>query len=395
MRVTTALSYETGIDTLQQRKQDLDAAQRQLTTGKRVNKASDDPAAAARAERALATTARNESSQRALDASRTVMQLTESALADAGELMQQARELVLAAGNGTYTDKEREALALQLRSVREQLMSVANRPDGRGSFLFSGQGASQPPFVDTPAGVTWRGVPGQMEVASAEALPVSTDGEATWLAAPSGNGVFETRAVPGSANAWIDAGRVSDPAALTGDSYALQFGAGGSYSVLRNGNPTALTNLPFTSGKEIEIDGMSVIVFGTPQAGEGFAIEPATPSLGVFDVLDKAVDDLRTPLRSGAQVQQGVNHSLRDLDSVMGRAQLVRSAVGAALNRADGVESRLADSTLAAQTERSSAEDLDMVQAISSFQARQSGYDAALQSYASVRRMSLFDYLKT
>jgi flagellar hook-associated protein 3 FlgL len=34
-----------------------------------------------------------------------------------------------------------------------------------------------------------------------------------------------------------------------------------------------------------------------------------------------------------------------------------------------------------------------MVQAISSFQAKQSGYDAALKSYSMVQRLSLFQYL--
>jgi flagellar hook-associated protein 3 FlgL len=43
---------------------------------------------------------------------------------------------------------------------------------------------------------------------------------------------------------------------------------------------------------------------------------------------------------------------------------------------------------------QSSAEDADMVQAISEFQNQQTGYQAALQSYASVQRMSLFDYIK-
>ena len=35
-----------------------------------------------------------------------------------------------------------------------------------------------------------------------------------------------------------------------------------------------------------------------------------------------------------------------------------------------------------------------MVQAISDFQNRQSGYDAALKTYSIVQRMSLFDYLR-
>jgi flagellar hook-associated protein 3 FlgL len=71
----------------------------------------------------------------------------------------------------------------------------------------------------------------------------------------------------------------------------------------------------------------------------------------------------------------------------------VRARTGEALNRMDSVELRIADAKLAAQTERSNAEDLDMVQAISDFQNRQTGYDAALKAYSLVQRMSLFNYI--
>ena len=48
MRITTANSFATAVDNLQQRQQDLQLAQDRLTSGKRVARASDDPAAAAR-----------------------------------------------------------------------------------------------------------------------------------------------------------------------------------------------------------------------------------------------------------------------------------------------------------------------------------------------------------
>jgi flagellar hook-associated protein 3 FlgL len=66
---------------------------------------------------------------------------------------------------------------------------------------------------------------------------------------------------------------------------------------------------------------------------------------------------------------------------------------GDALNRIDGVTSRLDTIKLQAGVERSNAEDLDMVHAISEFQNQQTGYDAALKSYSMVQRMSLFQYL--
>ena len=203
-RISTSNAYAVAVDNLQQRQQDLSEAQQRLTAGKRVLHASDDPTAAARAERARALMQRSDASQRAIDASKTSMTLTEAALGDASGLLQQARELIVAAGNASYTDAERRDVANQLDAIRKQLMSVANRGDGAGGYVFSGQGHGQPPFIDRPGGVQYTGIGGQVQVASDEPLPLTLDGQVTWLSATSGNGVFKTSAVQ-STGAWIDA----------------------------------------------------------------------------------------------------------------------------------------------------------------------------------------------
>ena len=58
------------------------------------------------------------------------------------------------------------------------------------------------------------------------------------------------------------------------------------------------------------------------------------------------------------------------------------------------IDSRNQDRDLWAKSVQSDAEDLDMVQAVSDFQNKQTSYQAALQSYSIVQRMSLFDYIK-
>ena len=395
-RISTAQAFGSALQQLQRRQGELDESQLQLISGKRVNRASDDPTAAARAERALATVSRVEADQRGVEASRTLMSQTEGSLGDAANLLQRARELLVAGGNGAYGDAERKSLATELRGIREQLLGVANRDDGAGGFLFGGQGSSQPPFVDAPAGVQYRGTAGQSQSAGHEPLPISLDGGATWLTARSGNGVFETSVVTSTGSAWIDAGRVVDPAALTGSTYSIQFSmtAGQvSYSVLRDGAATAQTGVPYDPGKAIQIDGMAVSVSGTPAAGDEFELAPSTSTLSVFDVLDRAVAELSTANRSGPQRTQDSVFQLRDLDQSMQRLSTARSEVGGVLNRIDGVTDRMEGQKLAGRSERSNAEDLDMLHAISDFQTKQSGYDAALKSYAMVQRLSLFQYL--
>jgi flagellar hook-associated protein 3 FlgL len=112
----------------------------------------------------------------------------------------------------------------------------------------------------------------------------------------------------------------------------------------------------------------------------------------VFDALDAAA--LATPTRSSGAIAQTTASGLRDVDSLLSRLSSSRSAAGGALERIDNVGATHDAASTNGQIERSRAEDLDLTAAISDFQNNQIGYQAALQTYASVQRLSLFDYLK-
>lgn len=401
MRLATITVFDAGITELQARQQRMQDAQQRLTSGKRVEKASDDPTGAARAERALSAIGRVDANQRALEASRNGMTLAEGALGDANEILQQIRETLVAAGNGTYSDSERNGLANKIEGLRSQLLSIANRADGSGGYLFSGQGAGNPPFLDTNTGVVYSGSSGQIQTGNLDNFPLTVDGRLTWEQARSGNGSFVTSALPNSitgspAKSWIDSGRVIDPAALTGDSYKISISGTGptaTYTVLDTTTGGVVNSGTYVPGKSLEFDGMSMTLTGTAADGDEFEVQPATSTLKVFDVLDNAVADLRTTNRSSVEIVQSNVLSLRDLDASMANLQNVRSQVGERLNNLDGTETRLAALKQYNEEEKSAAEDLDMVRAISDFQNQQTGYEAALKAYATVQRMSLFNYL--
>ena len=308
MRIASAYAFESSVANQQRRQQALSASQEQLTSGKRVLRASDDPAAAAAAERALAAASRSDAQMRALDASRVATRLTETALGDAGELMQQARELVLAAGNSSLSDSDRRNFGARLHGLRNELLALANRSDSDGRYLFGGQGSDGPPLLDIPGGVSFNGTAGQADAAAGAVSPLSVDGRAVWLQA-------------------------DDP------------------------------------------------------------VQPGQP-LSAFDVMDRLAAEMATGGRPTADVMQSVSRGLGEIDAVAANLSAWRSRSGETLNRLEALGERVAQDKLDAQQSRSDAEDLDMVQAISDFQNRQSGYDAALKTYSIVQRMSLFDYLR-
>lgn len=136
---------------------------------------------------------------------------------------------------------------------------------------------------------------------------------------------------------------------------------------------------------------------GTPRENLPLSIEGRDTWLGgstdVFTTLNNAIGLLQTDGATNEQVSQAVTDGIAGLDSVLDRFQSTRAEVGAILNGIDSIESRNSGRILAAQTTRSNVEDIDMVEAISSFTNKQTSYQAALQSYAMVQKLSLFNYI--
>jgi len=409
MRISTASQFDRSVDLIQRRQQALQASHEQLASGKRIARASDDPTQAASAERALAREARLDTHQRVLESSRQVMAQSESALGGAVDIMQRIRELVVQTGNAAAGDANRKVIADELRGLRQQLLGIANQQDANGDFLFAGQGGAAAPFVQVSEGVEFRGVAGSLASALGSAAPMSVDAEQTWMQAPTGNGVFKaayaldpTAPASHQTQAWVDTGRVTDPASLTGESYSVIFtgdaSAGYSFTITRTtgaGAPAAETARPYVSGQPIAFDGMEVTISGTPSPGrDTFEITPSTRDLSVFGVLDGLSRDLGASGRSGAQVAQTIQDGLRDLDSVMGSLMTMRSRIGWVMEQADGLDRRFSDGRMAAQSQRSAAEDVDMAKAITEFQGHQTSYDAALKAYSMVQRLSLFEYIR-
>jgi flagellar hook-associated protein 3 FlgL len=149
--------------------------------------------------------------------------------------------------------------------------------------------------------------------------------------------------------------------------------------VLRNGTATALTNVPYVSGQSIQIDGMSFAITGVPANGDNFTISPSAPDLSLFEALDAAVVALNNASLGAGALSQTVADGLRDIDAAAMQLSSARADAGSWLQRLDNVESRISGQKLLAQSEQSNAEDLDMVHAISDFQLKQTGYDAALK----------------
>src|SRR5690606_9674266 len=101
MRIATALYHQQSIDSISRRNEAMARLQEQISTGKRINKASDDPVGAAEAERIRASSAQMALEQRMMSFASGMLSQADGALGNASDALQSARELLISAGNST------------------------------------------------------------------------------------------------------------------------------------------------------------------------------------------------------------------------------------------------------------------------------------------------------
>jgi len=395
MRIATANTYDNALEQLYKRQSDLSQQQEKIGTGQRVNRPSDDPVAAAQAERVMTRLARIDVDQRALESQRAALATAESALGEASTLVQGSRDLVISALNAGYSPRDRATIANQIASLRDQLFALSNRTDSNGISLFGGLGSSGAPFADTPPGVSFQATAGQ-RAATATALPGAMDGQAIWMDVPTGNGVFKVSL--GSTNtgtAWSDAGSVVTPSAQTGNSYSVTFSVVNGVTTYDVVDTTAATTVstaqPYRDGAPILFDGLSVVVNGAPANGDTISVAPSVQT-NVFKVLDDAIASISNA-PGGNKLTQTVNLALVEIDAALARMQSARGQAGEWLNRADTITNTQGARALSLEEARSRAVDLDMAKGISDFNRFQTGYQAALQSYAQIQKLTLFNFI--
>lgn len=309
MRLGSANTFDKALQNIYTRQSDLASQQEKLTSGKNINRPSDDPTGASQAERALTRISRIAADQRALAVQNNAITMAESTLTEALNISQSLRELVVSAGSGTFSASDRASVAQEMQSLREQLFHAANRKDTNNIPLFGGLGSALTPFVAASAApgavVTFNGAPGQ--TASTETtVPGAMDGNAIWM---------------------------SIPDLVT---------------------PTTMTNF--------------------------------------FKVVDEAIAGIATGSNSTA-INATVTTALTQIDAGMSRLESARGQAGAWLKRVDNITSTQDGRTLQLTADKSRAEDLNLVTGYSEFQKMNTGYQAALQSYAQIQKLSLFNYI--
>jgi flagellar hook-associated protein 3 FlgL len=355
----------------------------QIASGKRVNRPSDDPAAAERinkfrnvlrtTERRLATV--NEGAGR--------LNLSDSVLETAGYTFQRAKELAIQMRNDTNSAVERRNAAQEVQQLLLGLAGIANT-QLNGRFLFAGSQTQTEPFV---------------------------------LGSVSGSA--------GAANAGgaTIAASVATASALKPDSYQIQFTSSTQFDVLNlTTNQIVSSGNTYSSGTTFSFDGMDVTLTdggGPPAVGDQFFVRVGYIYQGDGATIDVEIGDGRTvetnitgnQVFSGPTVdlfqnlqdfhqalvtndQDAINAAIGQFDQSLSQVTDARANIGARVNRMDTIKDSLDLLSVNTQTLRSNFEDADFAQVASDLATLQNTLEASMSTLARQFETNLLDFIR-
>ncbi|MEQ6377581.1 flagellar hook-associated protein FlgL [Bacillaceae bacterium S4-13-56] len=153
MRVTQSMLTNNMLKNLSRSYSNLDKYSDQLSTGKKVNRPSDDPVVAMKGMNYRSQLTEVEQFQRNLGEVYNWMDNSDSALDKATQALQRLRELAVQASNGTYEENQRESIAKEVDQLKEHLIDIANTKVNN-KYIFNGTDTKNAPLtVDSVTGI--------------------------------------------------------------------------------------------------------------------------------------------------------------------------------------------------------------------------------------------------
>jgi flagellar hook-associated protein 3 FlgL len=154
-RITNNMVARTILHDLGAADRNLSLTQRKLSSGKRLNRPSDDPFGVSRAIQLRGQLEATRQYRRNVNEGTGWTTATEAALTRITDVVQRARELLVAGGNDSNGPLAREAIATEIDALTESLKQEANTTY-EGRYVFAGTATETPPYtlgaVDTYAG---------------------------------------------------------------------------------------------------------------------------------------------------------------------------------------------------------------------------------------------------
>ncbi|MFP3927955.1 MAG: flagellar hook-associated protein FlgL, partial [Desulfobacteraceae bacterium] len=146
MRIANKTIYDTIKNNLFRTSDEMTRANQVISSGKRINRPSDDPVGQVSVLGLRSSLANIEQLGRNITMGRSWLDMAESAMNQTEEVLSEAKALAVQMSNSTQGQTQRESAAQQVEGYIEQILNAANtQVDGR--YIFSGTKIDTAPFA--------------------------------------------------------------------------------------------------------------------------------------------------------------------------------------------------------------------------------------------------------
>ncbi|GAB4387915.1 MAG: hypothetical protein Kow0025_04210 [Thermodesulfovibrionales bacterium] len=442
MRITPAGIFNRLMKGFQKNFRDIFEAHEQLSTGRRINRPSDDVIGMAKAMGYKVSIGASDQFARNIDEAVSRLSFTEVVLQSVSENLMRSKELALKASNSTETAESRKGIAAEVENLRDQMLNYANS-QLNGRYIFSGYKTGTPAYG--PSDFRYQGDSGETEVMidKASLIAVNVPGQQVFRYLPSGDESVQLK--DGRYLHYMPGETVLEGADITapGSDQTLQFTVTGRLgSAALTVNISAADDSAAVAAKIIGAVNAESANTGVSarDGGGGVAVDLYDPERGSVQVsgIDAgsdedlwtgfaegattidAADAVRVEIRDAddttvldsftfdnfiemldilAESLNGNNAArvealLRPLDDALGRVLNVQADMGARLNRLDAQKESLLDNSLMLRGSLSAAEDADMTEAAVELSKAEIALQALRDSSSRLLSQSLMDFLK-
>lgn len=145
MRISTSQLYDKIRAAFQRNMFEYVKYQDQLSTGKKINKPSDDPIGSSKIIDYRVNIQHVEQYKKNIDETREFLSFSELALGSVVDNLTRAKELAIQAADDTITSDQRHYMAKEIEEIRRQILNIANSKF-KDNYVFSGFKVDTPPF---------------------------------------------------------------------------------------------------------------------------------------------------------------------------------------------------------------------------------------------------------
>jgi flagellar hook-associated protein 3 FlgL len=147
--MTISGSNQQYLADLQSTQNQLNQAQAQLSSGYRLQQASDDPAAISEIYELQTQIAANQQTQKNLTGAQSELSAADTALQSSIQAVQSALSLAAQGATSTSTASDRANIAVEVQGIQQTLVSLS-QTQVNGSYIFSGDQSTQPSYSLDP-----------------------------------------------------------------------------------------------------------------------------------------------------------------------------------------------------------------------------------------------------